>query len=119
MIVGTNELHEAKAAIKTFDAFVGNLHIDTTEENVVYMFSQNGFQIIRIGEIETRLKIAKAFRVRINYYDKDKIFDHKYWAKGTTLSKYFEKEESAYHQGKPNKRYGILYSSPLAKSRGE
>ena len=82
------------------------------------MFSQNGIQIIRIGELETRLKIAKAFTLRINYSDKDKTFDHKCWAKGTTLSKYFEIEETAYHQRKTNKRYEILYSSPIAKSRG-
>ena len=89
VIIGSNETGKIKAAVKNFDAFVGNLQMETDEHEIRKMFSVNHIKIIKYGEILTRLKKTRAYRVRMNYEDKDKIFNPKIWPKGVMLSKYF------------------------------
>jgi hypothetical protein len=79
VIIGSNETGKIKAAVKTFDAFVGNLHMETNEQEILNMFLVNHIKINKYGEMETRLKKARAYRVRINNEDKDKIFNLKIW----------------------------------------
>jgi hypothetical protein len=46
------------------------------------MFSRNGIKVLEYSEIKTRLNKTKAFQVRINYTEKDKIFKATIWEKG-------------------------------------
>ena len=119
VIVGVSESVKVKTAEKTFDVFVGNIHMEAEEGEVLNMFSSNNIRIIKYGELETRLKKAKAFRVRINYEDKDKIFNPKIWPKGVRLSKYFEKVEPGIHFNSDRKLAPSASSSPKAKARGD
>jgi hypothetical protein len=75
VMIGSNESSKVKIAIKTFETFVGNLHLDSCETDIVDMFSKNNIKIIKYGDIPTRLQRARAYRVSISYEDKDKIFD--------------------------------------------
>jgi hypothetical protein len=115
VIIGSNETGKIKAAVKTFDAFVGNLHMETNEQEIINMFSVNHIKIIKYGEIETRLKKARAYRVRINYEDKEKIFNPKIWPKEVVLSKYFEIVETGSYNN--NNRNLVLNSSSSPKAR--
>jgi len=118
VIIGSNEAGKIKAAVKTFDVFVGNLHMETNEQEILNMFSVNHIKIIKYGEIETRLKKARAYRVRINYEDKDKIFNPKIWPKGVMLSKYFEKVETGSYSNNNRNLVPNSSSSPKARAGG-
>jgi hypothetical protein len=81
VMIGSYESSKVKIAIKTFETFVGNLHLDSCETDIVDMFSKNNIKIIKYGEIPTRLQRARADRVSISYEDKEKIFDSSYGLK--------------------------------------
>ena len=80
---GNSNEFNIKAAIKTFEVFLGNIDLSCNEREVVNMFSKNGITILRYEEISTRLRRAKAFWVRINY-NENKIFNPTLWAQGIT-----------------------------------
>ena len=73
------------------------------------MFSTNGITILRYEEILTRLRRVKAFWARINYEDKNKIFNPTLWAQGITLSKFFYKAIS-------NNKKDRTFSRPTSSS---
>lgn len=110
IVTGTKTHTNIKAATRTFDVFVGNLDLSTTDKNILDMFSSNNIQIGRYMEIATRMQRAKAYRVRIDYDDKEKVFDPSLWPKDIKLSKFFVRENM--HNDKPS-------TSPKAKANGE
>jgi hypothetical protein len=81
------------------------------------MFSKNNIKIIKYGEIPTRLQRARAYRVRISYEDKDKIFDSILWPKGEAMSKFFTKEDSDKYYNMNNKIQPKSSSSPKVNTR--
>ena len=119
IMIGSNESSSIKIASRTFDTFVGNLHLESRESDVVDMFSKNNIKIIKYGEIPTRLQRARAYRVRIDYEDKDKIFDSRIWPKGVVMSKFFIKDESDKYSNNNNKIIPRSSSSPKVYTRGD
>jgi hypothetical protein len=105
-------------SLKTFDVFVGNLHMETNEQEIFNMFSVNHIKIIKYDEIETRLKKARGYSVRIIYEDNDKIFNPKIWPKGVILSKYFEKVETGSYNNNNRNLVPNSSSSPKARAGG-
>jgi hypothetical protein len=105
-------------SLKTYDAFVGNLHMETNEQEIFNMFSVNHIKIIKYDEIETRLKKSRGYSVRIIYEDNDKIFNPKIWPKGVMLSKYFEKVETGSYNNNNRNLVPNSSSSPKARAGG-
>ena len=119
VMIGSNESSKVKIATKTFETFVGNLHLDSCETDIVDMFSKNNIKIIKYGEIPTRLQRARAYRVSISYEDKDKIFDSSLWPKGVAMSKFFIKDDRDKYFNMNNKIQPKSSSSPKVNARGD
>jgi hypothetical protein len=93
-IYGSKELTNFKTGIVPFNVYVGNVHLDTKDEEVIYLFHQNNIQVINQCRIDTRSKYSKAYRITITKDKSDLIKDSELWPKGLILNRFtFSKEE--------------------------
>jgi len=93
-IYGSNESSNFKTGIVPFNVYVGNIHLDTKDEEVSHLFHNNGIQVINQCRIQTRSKFSKAYRVTISKDNSALINDSGLWTKNLILNRFtFSKEE--------------------------
>ena len=93
-IYGSNESTNFKTGTVPFNVYVGNVHLDTKDEEVSQLFNNNGLKVIYQCRIETRSKFSKAYRVTIPRDQSNLINDSGLWPKDLILNRFtFSKEE--------------------------
>jgi len=91
---GSNDSTNFKTGIVPFNVYVGNMHLDTKDEEVTHLFQNNGIQVIHQNRIDTRSKFSKAYRITISRDKCNLINDSGLWPKNLILNRFtFSKEE--------------------------
>ncbi len=82
---GSNESTNFKTGIVPFNVYVGNVHLNTKDDEVSQLFYHNGLKVIHQCRIETRSKFSKAFRVTIPRDKSDSKNDSGLWPSNLIL----------------------------------
>ena len=113
-VIGIGNNNAVKAADKTFDVFINNVDIKYTNENMTNMFNMNKIEVIQCTEYPKRVKKSKAFVVKINALDKEKVYKPELWPKNVILSKYSIYDKSnQYKQNGRDETKNQLNSTPI------
>ena len=93
-ILGANDKISFKTGIIPFNVYVGNVSLETDDEEVLSLFKNNGIKVIGCTKIQTRSRASKAFRVTISKDYCQSIYNPQLWPKNLIINRFtFSREE--------------------------
>ena len=84
-----------RAVKQTIDIFVGRVHKDTTEEDIMkYVHDTFDIDYVAAKQLQIQTDLYNAFKVTVCLSDRDKLFNSSLWPEDVVINKYYNRKKS-------------------------